>query len=122
VLLSESYNLSISGNLGEHRRLESSQLAASVQARLTELQNPSDCELAKKLVCDLTKGCGFGCQMHHILYCLQAAFYTNRTLILDSYGWQYNPDGIDAYFKPLSNKCTQYKGTPVNWNGTISSI
>lgn len=116
-MLAEAYNMSIAGNLGKQRRQEEIQLAESVQKRLKELQNPADCDNAKKLVCDLTKGCGFGCQMHHILYCLQAAFYTKRVLILDSYGWQYNTNGIEAYFKPLSDKCTKYVGNPVNWNG-----
>jgi glycoprotein 6-alpha-L-fucosyltransferase len=59
--------LSISDNLGKWRRDESVKLAKRVQKDLHELQNPSNCEDTKKLVCDLTKGCGFGCQMHHIL-------------------------------------------------------
>lgn len=110
--------MSVAGKLGESRWRESVKLSEVIQARLSELQNPSDCNKAKKLVCDLTKGCGFGCQMHHILYCLQAAFFTKRTLILDSYGWQYNSNGIEAYFKPLS-KCTKYEPNPVNWNGNF---
>lgn len=28
------------------------------------LQNPSDCSKARKLVCSLNKGCGFGCQVN----------------------------------------------------------
>lgn len=111
------YNLSTADNFGEMRKKEANNLSSSVQKRLVELQNPVDCDKAKKLVCDLTKGCGFGCQMHHILYCFQAAFYTKRTLILDSFGWQYNSNGIEAYFEPLSDKCKKYTGNPVSWNG-----
>lgn len=112
--------MSLAGRLGEHRLREAKKFSETVQSRLVQLQNPSDCSKAKKLVCDLMKGCGFGCQMHHILYCLQAAFYSKRTLVLDSYGWQYNSKGIEAYFKPLSEKCTQYESNPVMWNGIVN--
>lgn len=111
------YNISIGDNLGEWRRKESLEMAKKVQKHLHELQNPSNCEISKKLVCDLTKGCGFGCQMHHILYCFIAAYYSKRTLILESVGWQYNSRGFEQYFRPLSDSCTKHSQEAVSWNG-----
>ncbi|KAG7258567.1 hypothetical protein CRUP_037430 [Coryphaenoides rupestris] len=28
-------------------------------------RNPADCSKARKLVCNINKGCGYGCQLHH---------------------------------------------------------
>ena len=57
-----------------------------MQRRLHHLQNPKDCSSARKLVCSLSKACGFGCQMHHAMYCFIVAYGTERTLILQSGG------------------------------------
>ena len=57
-----------------------------MQRRLHHLQNPKDCSSARKLVCSLTKACGFGCQMHHTMYCFMVAYASERTLILQSEG------------------------------------
>lgn len=48
---------------GEWREKESRELSDLVQRRFYHLQNPSDCNTAKKLTCSLNKGCGFGCQV-----------------------------------------------------------
>ncbi|CAG0899213.1 unnamed protein product [Cyprideis torosa] len=82
------------------------ELGQLVQTRIEALQNPNDCESARKLVCDLTKICGFGCQVHHLAYCLIVAYATNRTLILKSQGWRYNRNGWHTVFQPLSRTCT----------------
>ena len=42
----------------EWRLKESKALSDLVQNRLKALQNPEDCSSAKKLVCNLNKGCG----------------------------------------------------------------
>jgi glycoprotein 6-alpha-L-fucosyltransferase len=86
---------------------------------ILRLQNPSDCDKAKKIVCDLNKACGFGCQMHHVMYCFITSFFLNRTLILESSGWRYNSAGATAYFKPMSDSCTSVSSTDkvVGWNG-----
>jgi len=83
-------------------------LSQLVQKRLKNLQNPDDCESARKLVCSLNKGCGYGCQMHHLLYCFIVAYSTKRTLILDASGWRYSRKGWNKYFLPISSKCTHY--------------
>lgn len=80
-------------------------LSNIVQKRLYKLQHPDDCSTAKKLVCSLNKGCGYGCQIHHILYCFIVAYSTKRTMIIDSHGWRYSARGWNAYFKPISNSC-----------------
>ena len=90
-------------------------LSNLVQKRLHRLQNPKNCETARKLVCSLTKGCGYGCQMHHVLYCFMAAYATKRTLVIDSKGWRYSSKGWNAYFRPVSNTCQRY-GNPKEWS------
>lgn len=45
------------------REQEAKDLSDLVQRRFLHLQNPSNCDKAKKLVCSLNKGCGFGCQV-----------------------------------------------------------
>ncbi|KAI4495709.1 hypothetical protein M0802_008332 [Mischocyttarus mexicanus] len=50
----------------EWRKKEAKELSDLVQSRFRYLQNPPDCNKAKKLVCSLNKGCGFGCQIHHL--------------------------------------------------------
>nr|XP_022901745.1 alpha-(1,6)-fucosyltransferase [Onthophagus taurus] len=112
------------------RELEATELSNLVQKRLKYLQNPADCESAKKLVCNLNKGCGFGCQLHHVVYCLLVAYGTERTLILKSKGWKYNKGGWEEKFKPISDTCTDtfgengstWPGTPETQVLTISVI
>ena len=50
-------------------------------------------------------GCGYGCQIHHAMYCFIVAYGTERTLILKSKGWRYNKGGYEEVFKPLSETC-----------------
>ena len=47
----------------EWRLKEAKALSSLVQNRLTALQNPQECSSARKLVCNLNKGCGYGCQV-----------------------------------------------------------
>lgn len=122
MLIGEIYNLSISNNLGEWRARESSELSAQVMKRIGELQNPADCESSKKIICDLSKACGFGCQMHHVMYCFITAWYTNRTMILESAGWRYNSAGFEAYFKPLSDTCKSTNDNALGWNRNNKNI
>uniref|UniRef100_A0AC35FRP5 Alpha-(1,6)-fucosyltransferase N- and catalytic domain-containing protein n=1 Tax=Panagrolaimus sp. PS1159 TaxID=55785 RepID=A0AC35FRP5_9BILA len=69
ALLAESTNFSESidsAGLWHKRSLDS--LTKRIQNRILRLQNPADCKTQKLLVCDLNKGCGFGCQLHHVAY------------------------------------------------------
>lgn len=105
----------------EWRKKESQDLSDLVQRRFRYLQNPSDCNKAKKLICSLNKGCGFGCQLHHITYCFLVAYGTERTLVMKSKGWRYHKDGWESVFKPLSDTCLSTNGAShSNWPGDSS--
>jgi len=101
---------------------EAKDLSDLVQARLKYLQNPKDCGSAKKLVCNLNKGCGYGCQIHHAIYCFLVAYGTERTLILKSKGWRYNKKGFQDVFLPMSDTCTDHEGSSRSgWPGKEST-
>lgn len=101
------------------RYKESKDLSDLVQKRLTHLQNPEDCSSAKKLICRLNKGCGYGCQLHHVVYCFIMAYATERTLILKSKGWRYHKAGWEEVFQPISDTCLSADGaTHASWPGT----
>ena len=87
------------------REEEAKALSDLVQARLHAVQNPEDCKNAKKLVCNLNKGCGYGCQIHHAIYCFIVSYGTERMLVLKSKGWRYNKNGFEDFFLPVSDKC-----------------
>lgn len=100
------------------REQESKDLSDLVQRRIQYLQNPKDCSTAKKLICNLNKGCGFGCQLHHAVYCFLVAYGTQRTLILKSKGWRYHKGGWEEVFKPVSETCLSPEGASLsNWPG-----
>lgn len=102
----------------EWREREAKELSDLVQRRFRYLQNPTDCNKAKKLICNLNKGCGFGCQIHHVVYCFLVAYGTERTMILRSKGWRYHKEGWDSVFKPLSDTCMSSSGeSHANWPG-----
>lgn len=93
---------------------------------IDRLQNPKDCDLAKKLVCQLNKGCGFGCQIHHVVYCFIVALATDRTLILDAHNWRYvdsknrksKSSGWNLVFEPMSRTCLNEAGADrSSWKG-----
>jgi hypothetical protein len=79
-----------------------------MQKRLHHLQNPERCDEAKKLLCRISKPCGFGCQMHHVAYCFIFAYATERVLVLDSSSWRYSGQW-ETVFQPLSKspECSQ---------------
>ena len=82
------------------------ELTRLMEKRLTYLQNPSNCQTAKKLLCEVGKYCGFGCEIHHVAYCFIMAYATKRVLVLDSKHWQYTNKGWNAVFQPVSSTCT----------------
>ena len=105
VILADLADLAAADGFEQWRVQESKDLGDLVQKRLTALQNPEDCESAKKLVCSLNKGCGYGCQIHHALYCFIVAYGTERMLVLKSKGWRYNKKGFEDVYLPLSESC-----------------
>ncbi|EDO43595.1 predicted protein [Nematostella vectensis] len=94
---------------------EHEELSRIVQERIKKLQNPKDCSTSKKLICQLNKGCGYGCQVHHVLYCFIVAFGSQRTMIIDSTGWRYSSSGWSGIFLQPSETCTSYTGGFSNW-------
>uniref|UniRef100_A0A914RC74 GT23 domain-containing protein n=1 Tax=Parascaris equorum TaxID=6256 RepID=A0A914RC74_PAREQ len=88
----------------EWRKAALTTISAKIQSQLDRLQNPNDCTSARSLICQLNKGCGFGCQLHHVTYCFIVAYGTNRTLILlhDGLDWNYSEKGWTAAFLPIS--------------------
>ncbi|CAD5231389.1 unnamed protein product [Bursaphelenchus xylophilus] len=83
---------------------ELQKLTDHIQKRIYDLQHPSSCSNTRVLVCDLNKGCGFGCQLHHVSYCLTVAAASNRTMVLqqDGEGWRYSKHGWTAVFEDVS--------------------
>lgn len=98
------------------RQQEQAKLSKLVQNRLRRLQNPKDCASARKLVCNLNKGCGYGCQVHHLLYCFITAYGTKRTLIIESDQWRYSNKGWEGAFLPASDTCTLAKEPVAIWS------
>lgn len=109
-IITDVFNLSQYDGYEDWRKEEFRDLKNIVQGRLHYLQNPKDCNSAKKIVCNLNKGCGYGCQVHHVAYCMIVAYATQRTLILESKGWRYARGGWETVFQPLSEGCTTRSG------------
>ncbi|KAI3383725.1 hypothetical protein SNEBB_005563 [Seison nebaliae] len=90
------------------RKEELASVSSIIQTRLLALQTPNNCLEAKKLICDLNKRCGFGCQIHHVTYCFIAAYALKRTFILKSNDWSYAAKGWSSVFLSLSpNGCDE---------------
>ncbi|PAA85849.1 hypothetical protein BOX15_Mlig000795g1, partial [Macrostomum lignano] len=103
----EGEALAEAGGAADWRRRRLSRLQTELVNRIVKLQNPQQCQSAKKLICNLNKGCGFGCQAHHVLYCMTLAYATGRTFVLDSVNWRYSRGGWTSVFEPLSKTCTE---------------
>ena len=95
------------------------ELSDLIQDRLRRLQNPPDCSRANKILCRLSRDrCGFGCELHHAVFCLMMAYGTNRTLIYKTEGFGYSKDGFNGVFKQLSNNCNEWPEATHNfWPG-----
>ena len=126
---SMKYDLSIISSRDKMWRNQGlKKLGDLVRSKIENLQNPSDCSNAPKVVCNLNKGCGFGCQLHHVTYCLVVALGLNRTMILNSHNWRYvkttaKKSGWNFVFQPLSSNCVQLdaKSSSKPWNGDTKS-
>ncbi|VDM44450.1 unnamed protein product [Toxocara canis] len=103
-LLGQSAAFSDIDGAARWREAALADISAKMQSRLDQLQNPADCSSARALICQLNKGCGFGCQLHHVAYCFIVAYGTNRTLIMlrDGRDWNYSKKGWTAAFRSVS--------------------
>jgi hypothetical protein len=81
----------------------SNKMSALVHAYIKSRQEPDDCETANKLFCDIdVRRSGFGSTVESNCQCLMLALYFNRTLILNSTGWNYDARGLEPYFEPIT--------------------
>ena len=65
------------------RENEHEKLSKLMQARLDALQNPSKpCTDVKRVACNINKGCGYGCEIHHAMHCFHIAYALGRPMIL----------------------------------------
>ncbi|KRX44194.1 Alpha-(1,6)-fucosyltransferase [Trichinella murrelli] len=111
-LITQSLKLGEADDRLQLRSARLRHLGNAVQEQLGRLQNPEKCHVARKLTCTLNKSCGFGCQMHHVTFCLIVSYYTNRTMILRGDQWSYSSRGWTSVFKPLSETCTEAEDVP----------
>ena len=101
--------------MSDFRRKMERELSREVQSRFRKLQNPKDCKKSRRLVCTLNKACGFGCQIHHVIYCLIMAYRSNRTMVMNSRGWRYSKKGWEGTFLPVSETCRNVGFGRVYW-------
>ena len=90
---------------------------------LYQLQNPKECKKARILTCTCDNNCGYGCQLHHILYCHFVAYKSKRTLVLNNMLTRYGGKGFDDFFQLSSSEKCQNKtanglGRRWNWKAT----
>lgn len=117
-LLASIRNLSSVDGYQSWREDEHRSLSKLMEARLDLLQNPStSCSQVKRITCNLNKGCGYGCEIHHAMHCFHIAYALGRPMYLFSDGWRYNPGGFEQIFQPLSKNCTKdmFSGA-VSWS------
>jgi glycoprotein 6-alpha-L-fucosyltransferase len=99
------------------REREHKSLSRLMQARLNSLQNPlKPCTDVKRISCNINKGCGYGCEIHHAMHCFHIAYALGRPMFLFSEGWRYNPPGFHEIFQSLSQNCTKSMfSNPSSW-------
>jgi len=85
VLVASIRNLTQVDGYQYWREIEHESLSKLMQARLTSLQNPSKpCTDVKRVTCNINKGCGYGCEIHHAMHCFHIAYALGRPMILFS--------------------------------------
>ncbi|XP_063884468.1 alpha-(1,6)-fucosyltransferase-like isoform X2 [Scylla paramamosain] len=110
------------GKLTDWRQKEAAILTQEVQRRIHALQNPMNCSNAKKIVCRMSRDGGAASLIHHLVYCIMAAYGSGKTFVLHSRGWRYSPDGWEVLFEPLSHTCVNISSGVIDpWPGTNES-
>ena len=115
ITMNEMEQLRELDGMGDFRRKMHNELSNEVQERFRKLQNPKDCRKSRRLVCTLNKGCGYGCQIHHVIYCMIIAYSSNRTMVMNSVGWRYSKKGWEVSFLPVSESCRNVGFGKVYW-------
>ena len=65
------------------------EMAFGIDIRNPDELTRSACSNVRRLTCNINKACGFGCQAHHMLFCMVMAYGSNRTLHADVSHWSY---------------------------------
>lgn len=68
------YYFSQIDGVGDWWEKEVKDLIELVQWRIIYFQNFKDCSKVKKLVCNINKGCGYGCQFYYVVYCFMIVY------------------------------------------------
>lgn len=85
ILLASIRNLTDVDGYQSWREHEHESLSKLMQARLKSLQNPSKpCDSVKRITCNINKGCGYGCEIHHAMHCFHIAYALGRPMYLIS--------------------------------------
>lgn len=85
VLLASIRNLTDVDGHQSWREQEHETLSKLMQTRLKALQNPSKpCTDVKRTTCNINKGCGYGCEIHHAMHCFHISYALGRPMILIS--------------------------------------
>ena len=85
----------------------SNELSDYVRKQINQLQNPTDCKSSAKLFWDsgVLHKCGFGCQVHKLMYAFIEAYFQRRTFIVDPEYHLYDKETFNGLFEPLSGTC-----------------
>ncbi|KII68812.1 Alpha-(1,6)-fucosyltransferase [Thelohanellus kitauei] len=75
-----------------------------VQGVIHSNQNPKACKDIEVIAYDPQQICGFGCQIHHIAYCMTVALGEGKPLVVKSSPW-HSFDSIFSIIMPLSTTC-----------------
>ncbi|KII63760.1 Alpha-(1,6)-fucosyltransferase [Thelohanellus kitauei] len=70
-------------------------------------QNPKECKNIEVIGYELKEICGFGCQIHHLAYCLTVALGEGKPLVVKPSKW-HGFDSIFDIIMPLSDTCHYY--------------
>ncbi|KII63756.1 Alpha-(1,6)-fucosyltransferase [Thelohanellus kitauei] len=90
---SQSQNVALRDSLVQH-----------VRKVIHRNQNPKECRDIEVIAYDPQSICGFGCQIHHIAYCLTTALGEGKPLLVKASPW-HNFDSIFDLIMPLSENC-----------------
>ncbi|KAI0987417.1 hypothetical protein GJ496_009963 [Pomphorhynchus laevis] len=105
-----------------YREKEAAKIKSLITSRFIEYQTTTSNNVVG---CKINITCGFGCQMHHVLYCATFAYNTQRRLILDTNKWSYgNKEAFSQIFKDLPKPATESikKSIPFRpWSGNLSN-
>ncbi|CAL8084658.1 unnamed protein product [Calicophoron daubneyi] len=104
-LLANLHEIEVLDDMNICRKEALNRLSNLVQARVKALQNPSDCTRAKILLADVSWPCGYGCHTHYLMFCLNNAYATGRTLILQSLKTDCGIWWSESYMS-FSDKCS----------------